>query len=251
MPAGCCRQATLSMPVAAPTPGRPRSAGTLPQALAADPVQWRAYPGETPVFDGQGVSRNFMNIVGTDYLTIAGITVENYKGCCAAFWIGYSGSGTDYADHDTFSNDTIKNIGDVTDQWHGTNTHGIYLSYGVTNVTIAGNTIDGVTGAGIQAYHTPAANGVSIYANVIDGQDIATWGIVLRGVANVDIRNNIVIDSRPYNSDGGADIDYGGSTNVTIENNTVSLPIKGSGAVCGINTFINDVNGGSTIPNCG
>jgi hypothetical protein len=223
-----------------------------PSGTASAPITWKAYPGETPVFDGQAVGSNFMTIVATDWLIFDGITIKNYRGCCGAIWIGYSGSGSDYAENNAIRNMTISDIGNANDQYHGTNTHGIYVSYGNRNIEISGNTILRVTGAGIHAYHDPGLDTGRIFNNVIDGQDIGTWGIVLRNATNVQVYNNTIINARPYNSDGGSDIDDSGSTNVTIRNNILSLPIEGTtGATCSNNLFIDDANGNPSSPNCG
>jgi len=224
-----------------------------PSGTSSEPITWKAYPGETPVFDGHDVDASFLSIVGTSWLTLDGITVKNYRGCCAAIWIGYSGSGTNYAENNVIRNMTITDIGQVNDQYHGSNTHGIYVSYGNRNLTITGNTILRVTGAGIHCYHDPGLSGGYIFNNVIDGQNIAAWGIVLRNTSNVELYNNTIINTRPYNSDGGSDIDDYGSTNVTIQNNILSLPVAegATGTVCTNNLFTNDANGNESSPNCG
>jgi Right handed beta helix region len=223
-----------------------------PSGAASAPITWKAYPGETPVFDGQNTQANFMSIVGTDWLVLDGITIRNYRGCCAAIWIGYSGSGTDYAENNVIRNMTITDIGNVNDQHHGSQTHGIYVSYGNRNLTLNGNTILRITGAGIHCYHDPGLSGGYIFNNVIDGQKIAAWGIVLRDTTNVQVYNNTIINTRPYNSDGGSDIDAAGSTNVTIQNNILSLPIEGAGGIaCSNNLFTDDANGNPSSPNCG
>jgi hypothetical protein len=217
-----------------------------PSGTQAAPITWRNYPGETPIFDGQNAASSFMQIIATDWLIFDGITVQNYKGCCAAFWVGYSGSGTDYATNNIFRNNTIKNIGDLTDQYQGTNTHGFYISYGNQNVTINNNTIIGASGAGIQFYHTPGTVGAKVYNNVIDGKGAAAWGIVVRSSSNIEIYNNTVVGTNPNTIDRGADIDYAGSTTVTVKNNIVSMGFLGSGATCDHNMFIN-----GAAANCG
>jgi Right handed beta helix region len=223
-----------------------------PTGTSSAPITFSNFPGETPVFDGQGVVSNFMNIVQVSYTTFTGLTIEHYHGCCAALWLGFSGSGTVYATHDTLANNTITDIGDPVR--YPATSHGIYVSYGTEYIALYGNTITRTSGNGISVYRHGSQyvnDHIVIYNNVIDQQDWGNWGIVLRDSAYDEVYNNTVINAIPYNTQGGADIDYSGSTNVTFRDNIVSLPLEGSGATCDHNMFIHDVNGGTTLPNCG
>ncbi|HSX45962.1 MAG TPA: choice-of-anchor Q domain-containing protein [Candidatus Saccharimonadia bacterium] len=230
-----------------------------PSGTSTSPITFTNYPGETPVFDGQNISNDpFINgFNGISYTTVNGLTIQNYPG--TGIWIGgvgctdvSPGTCTTYSTNDTLSNNFILNTGTYNSP--PANFHGIYVSYGNKNINISGNTIEGGHGAGIQFYHYPGTNGAKIYNNVIDGQNTAAWGIVVRFSTNVEIYNNTIINAQPYNSNGGTDIDFGASTNVTLRNNIVSLPFSGgsvSGLVCDHNMFIHDANGGATAANCG
>jgi hypothetical protein len=217
-----------------------------PSGTASAPITWKGYPGETPIFDGQGADSGFLAVNGTDWFIIEGITIQNYYGCCAAIWIG--GSSSNYAENNIIRNNTILNQGTVTSN----QSHGIYCSWHNRNLEISGNAILRTKGgAGIHCYHDPGLENGKIYNNVIDGNNTANWGIVLRYTKDIEVSNNTVINTTPYPSQG-SDIDYWGSTGITIRNNILSLPTYGNGsATCSHNLFVRDAKGGNTLPNCG
>lgn len=154
---------------------------------AAQPVTFRNYPGETPVFDGQGIDESFLDLEGgPDHTVVQGLTVRNYKGT-AGIWIGYAGQGTDYAVGNVIRGMTFRDIGD--DPWLE---HAIYPSYGNRDLTIEDNRILNTSGAAIHGWHGPGVQHGVVRRNLIVG---ATWGVIFGdGARNVLIENNTVVD---------------------------------------------------------
>ncbi len=192
------------------------------------PVTVKAYPGESPVFDG-GLSIQYLMVFSNvGYVVIDGITVQRYA--YGGIYI-YSG-----ANNITIQNCTFRNIGTNANQHHG-----VYISSpNVSNVTVRNNLFQNNAGAGIHAWHGPNANGVRIYNNVITG---GQWGIILGdGAQNIEIYNN-TIDHTDYGIDfglAGQDVSTG-VTNVTMKNNIISNSTYYGMRVGSFN--VNDVSG--------
>ena len=200
-----------------------------PSGTSLAPITWKAYPGETPIFDGQGsAAGNFINIVGLDWLIFDGITIKNYKSI-AGIWIGYSGSGTDWAEHDTFRNLKFYDMGNDPSLEHA-----LYASYGTRDIEISNSMFFRTSGAALHFYHSPGVVGAKIYNNLIDGGGIATWGMVLRdGATDLEIYNNIIVNNT-------YDIDFIGSINSIVRNNILSKPFsfpKGAGSITASNNM--------------
>jgi hypothetical protein len=203
-----------------------------PSGRADAPITFRAYPGEKPIIDGQGSTSNGMNISTVDWIIIDGLSIRNYKGP-GAIWLGYNGSGSDFAEHVALRNLTITDVGD--NSWQD---HGIYLSYGVRNAEVSGNYIRGASSAGIHLYHKPGVDGARIFNNVIT--KCARWGMVLRdGAQRLEIYNNTVVENGLIDSDGH-EMDFGGTISARIVNNIFGrASVKmGSGVVADYNMLL-------------
>ncbi len=215
-----------------------------PSGTSSAPITWKAYPGETPIFDGQGSSAgNFINLLGTDWLIFEGITIQNYKST-AGIWLGVttdngaSCTASDVADHDTFRRMTFKNMGADPNL-----DHAIYASCNVKNIEISYSKFTGTSGAAIQFYHEPGVDGGKIYNNIMDGGGSASWGLILdSGAKNIEVYNNIIINNK-------WDIDSSSGTGpFLIENNILSKPITNpNGITASTNLFMSGTpNDGSS-----
>jgi Right handed beta helix region/Bacterial TSP3 repeat len=220
-------------------------------------VALRNYPGETPVFEGAGTSSPFARVLAADHTIFEGLTVQNYKGI-SGLWLGYSGSGSNWASFDVIRNMTFRNSGN--DSSHE---HAIYLSYGIQDVVVENNRVFNTSGAGIHGYHGPGVQRGEIRNNIIIG---ANYGIIMRdGPRDVHIYNNVVGgiaaggqecigirsggqgeagDLGNYNSVvsnnilfnclGGQGISSAGATNATISHNLVFNTPRGTSGTSAI-----------------
>lgn len=157
---------------------------------AVNPILIQNYSTEVPIFDGGGAAVAFLVAVAPKYTIFDGLTIQNYglRGGAASgsgIWIGYSGSGTNWATGNIIRNCTFKNIGSSTAQ-----DHSIYFSYGNVNPSVYNCTIINSAGAGIQGAHAPGIQGASFYNNrIFQGH----WGILFEdGAKNVNIYNNLI-----------------------------------------------------------
>jgi len=168
-----------------------------PSGTDGSPITFAAYPGETPVFDGQSLDqwKRFLNLVGVDWIVVDGLTIKNYHG--QGIWMGWDGE--DFAEHITIRNNRLENIGTRPGE-----DHAIYVSWGNRDIVIENNFIKGVTGFGIHGWHAPGADGIKIINNIV--RDAQSGGIVLGdGVTDIEICNNIL-----YNNGAGMRFDLAG-----------------------------------------
>jgi len=184
-----------------------------PSGISGSPITFAAYPGETPVFDGQGAIDQFLGIMGADWIVIDGLTIQNYTAkMTGAIWMGRpTSTSTNFAEHITIRNNTILNIGTkpIFD-------HAIYISWGNRDILIENNFIKDVTAECVLiAPRSPGlVDGVRVIGNIL--QNCQNNGIYMSGgPKNIEIRKNIF-----YNNANGIDMFWGpAASNVVIENN--------------------------------
>jgi hypothetical protein len=185
------------------------SIGGTPDA----PITIRAYPGETPIFDGQGTTQQFVVVTNTSYLTFDGLTIRNYRPVGNGVFVV-----ADRSHHIAISNVTgLGNAGSDrdTDQF-------IYIASGshdvlIDRVSVTGTTAAAVTIGGGDAVSNVMLQDSHLYGNglgVIDG-DI-TVGTVITG--NV-IENNAYAQVHFHSNGAGH-----GSTDALVRENTIRGP---------------------------
>jgi len=182
-----------------------------PSGTSGSPITFAAYPGETPIFDGQGANMFFLVLRGPDWIVIDGLTIKNYRPTTTGvIWMGRPNStSTNFAEHITIRNNHIENSGSSKLG------HAIYVSWGNRNIVIENNFIKKVSGWGISGYHAPGADGLKIINNII--RDAQTGGITLADVTNIEIRQNIL-----YNNGQGIKFELGGGVkNAVVTNNLI------------------------------
>ena len=205
------------------------------------PITLKAYPGETPVFDGGWTLGEWVvltNSVG--WIVIDGITAQHFD--------DEYGDGTILLINGA-NNITIQNCKLIDNGKNTAQDHAIYLgASGVANITIRNNLIQHAAAGGIQSWHGPNANGVLIYNNIITG---CHWGIIFAdNTQNIEIYNN-TIDK----NDIGIDFSYTGDSytssdplagvkNVTMKDNIISNSASYGMKVgsCNVNDIIGDNN---------
>ena len=207
------------------------------------PVTFKAYPGETPVFDGGakatsnssilsgyewtggvGVGLCFSN--GISWVVVDGIVFQHYSFDAAIIAADWGGGG---ASNVVIQNCTIHDCGGANATSSGDNQdHAIYLGAGTANFTIKNNLIYNIAACGITGWHAPGASNVVMYNNVISA---CRFGICFGDGANgLDIYNN-TIDRCNYGIDCGnaGDTDPVGVYNAVVENNILT-----DNTVCGL-----------------
>ncbi|WLI90660.1 choice-of-anchor Q domain-containing protein [Massilia sp. R2A-15] len=203
-----------------------KSSGT-----AAAPVTFRNYPGETPVFDGQwgdtGTDGDFLVFSNNSHVVVDGITAQHFADQYGNGTIDLH-NGVGPVDDITIQNSTLIDNGSHTAQ-----DHHIYIATGVTNVTIRNNRFIRAAGSAIQAYHSPASNGIKIYNNVMIGGTLkcsqsksnpcsasATqhWGLIIGDAKSTQIYNNTI-----YGMQYGMDFNYGTTSTgpYVVKNNLI------------------------------
>ncbi len=212
------------------------------------PITFKAYPGETPVFDGGSTVGDFIELGHSKgWIIFDGITMQYYVAEGLYLWSGahdiiiqnctvrniVGGSGCAAIKLDVQSTDTAKTsnvtIQNCTLKDNGSNSsldQGIYLSGNVQNTIIRNNLIQHTASAGIQFWHGPGANGTLIYNNVIINNAV---GIVAGDAAQyIEIYNN-TFDHNTYalgfslsGQDYSSTDPLAGVQNVTIKNNIIT-----------------------------
>ncbi|MDL2356385.1 MAG: right-handed parallel beta-helix repeat-containing protein [Pseudomonadota bacterium] len=198
---------------------------------ATAPVTFKNYPGEKPVFDGEwgdtGTSGDFIIFSGNSHVVVDGITAQRYADQYGNGTIDLH-NGLGPVDDIIIQNSTFIDNGSHTAQ-----DHHIYLATGTTNVTIRNNLFIRGAGSAIQAYHSPASNGIKIYNNVMIGGTLKCsasrtnycsptarqhWGMIIGDAKGTQIYNNTI-----YGMDYGIDFSYGTSTTgpYVVKNNLI------------------------------
>ena len=188
---------------------------------AEDPVVISAYPGEHPLFNGNGA--DWLLLVSSQYTVIAGLEVTNYQS-----WAVQIGNGSDNVTvgdcyfHNILavenaavvtrecSNVTIEScvfeeMGRSLDQLKFD--HALYNSDGSHDVTIRNNYFkNNYGGPAINNYHTPAPYDIYIYNNVF----VMTEGAERSGIyAGTDGHDVDVYNNTFYADGAGATTVYG------------------------------------------
>ncbi len=197
-----------------------RASGT-----AAAPITIQAYPGETPVFDGENDRYSFMNIRAADWVIIDGLHARNYgtgasrDSAAGCFWVGYTPDDNNFAEHVTFQNVRAENCGS------NSHAHVLYVSYGVRDLTVRNSHLSRSFGGCIHQWHEPGVQGFKLYNNVLAE---CHWGAILaNGATDVEIYNNTFFENEAgleMRHSGQCDVgpcgdsDYG-VFNVSVHNN--------------------------------
>ena len=147
---------------------------SIANGTATAPITIKAYPGETPVFDGTSSIIEFTEIGNSSFIVLDGLTLQNYSGDAIEIW---------NSAHDiTIQNCVVQNIGTDINQHQG-----LYIEASTANIIIRNNLIKNVASGAIQGWHGPNVNGLQIYNNVILN---CYLGIVLGdGGQNIQIYN--------------------------------------------------------------
>jgi nitrous oxidase accessory protein NosD len=122
------------------------------------PILLAAYPGEVPLFDGQGAFSHWLIIHQAHDIIVRGFIAQNYSR-------GPTGDAVvlvfDGAANIVIEQNTLQNSGlDILD-------HGVYVGANAGNITVRNNVIRGITGWGVTLYHDPGPNGMFVYGNTI------------------------------------------------------------------------------------
>ena len=165
------------------------------------PVTIKAYPGETPLFDGSGQSHGII-VSSFNYVVIDGL---HFNG----FGMGPSGDGsilTLNARGITIQNCRITNSGAGFQQ-----DHHIYVNSGCADITIRNNYMQTTPGAAVHIYHDPGPTNVLIEGNsMLNGY----WGVVVGSNAN-----GVAVNGNTF-SGNTINIDNQTGTNVTASGNS-------------------------------
>jgi sugar lactone lactonase YvrE len=175
------------------------------------PVTFKAYPGETPIFDGGWSIGECLTFSNNSWVVVDGISAQHFADSYGDGTIHFMAGS---------SNITVQNCW-IHDNGTTQQDHDFYVNSGTANITIRDNLIQNAPGAGIQCWHGPNVNGLYIYNNVITG---CNWGVVAGDAAqNISIYNN-TIDHDQYGLDfsyAGQD-DLVGVINLKMKNNIIS-----------------------------
>jgi hypothetical protein len=172
------------------------------------PIWVKAYPGERPVFDGNGSVGQFLWFRGgAGYIYVDGLTVTRYAPRDSGVMIF-----TDGAHHIVMQNmNASGNFGSTQ------NEHIFYpAAAGVHNITIRYSYIAGASGGAVHMYHSPGPQAVRVYNNTIRD---SYWGVIADSGATAEVYNNTFVNNR-INMDqtGGAVITaWGNSPNNVIQ----------------------------------
>jgi len=151
---------------------------------AAAPITIRGYPGEQPVFDGNGTDDKFLWLHGgASFIVLRDVRV-----------LGYTAVDTGVISVSDGAHDiTLDGVEIDGNRGGSTQDHLVYLSApGVHDVTIQDCLLAGASGAAIHVYHEPAASSIQILGNRI--QD-SHWGVILySGTSNVMVNGNRFTD---------------------------------------------------------
>jgi hypothetical protein len=188
-----------------------QSANWTRGGLLGQPIRVTAYPGERPVFDGNG-SEQFLRIRGAAHVAFENLVVTNYH---------VTDDGiidvVDGANDIRFRGLTMTGCSGPDQR-----SHLIYIgAAGVRDVTIEDSRLDGIPGGAIHLYHAPNATGVRIVNNVLAHSH---WGVIVTsGASDVTIDHTTLVGN-----DVGVEI--WDASNVRLRSNVFAAP-SGSGLV--------------------
>jgi len=196
---------------------------------STNPITFKAYPGEEPIFDGQWSVGHFLIFTGShSWIVVDGFTIRHYDN----EW----GNGAIQL-MESANNIVIQNNLMIDNGKHNTQDHHIYLgATDVHDIIIRNNLLINAAAGGIHGWHGPNARNVDIYNNIIRD---CVWGIILAdGAQDIEIYNNVF-----YNNDyafhfglEGVDVTWG-VRNVKIRNNIIDS--------CGQGLVIGSFNSGN------
>ncbi len=186
---------------------------------ASAQITIRAYPGETPIFDGQRTTQQFLVLAGVSYLTIEGLTVRDYQPVGNGVFIV-----ADSSHHITIRTVTATgNSGadSSTDQF-------LYVASGSHDILIDRVSVSGTTAAAVMVGGGETVSNVTVQASHLFGNG--------RGIIDGDITvgtrivDNVIEDNAMaqvhFHSNGSGH----GSTDVAMAGNilrgTVGLWIE-------------------------
>jgi hypothetical protein len=156
----------------------------LPAGTASRRTTIRAYPGETPVFDGRMTQGEFM-IPNTSYLVVDGLTVQRFDNSSGNGAITPCGS----MNHLEIRNMTFRDNGSQVD-----NDHDIYPCGGnVSWVDIHHNRFIRGPGGALHMWHYPEAQHVFFYNNVVRDKYVGVYAC--DGAGDVRITNNTFVNT--------------------------------------------------------
>jgi hypothetical protein len=156
----------------------------LPAGSAPRPTTIRAYPGETPVFDG-GMSQGEFMIPNTRYLVLDGLTVQHFDNSSGNGAITPCGSMS----HLEIRNMTFRDNGSRID-----NDHDIYTCGGnVSWVYIDHNRFIRGPGGALHMWHYPEAQHVFFFDNVVRDKYVGVYAC--DGAGDVHITNNTFVNT--------------------------------------------------------
>ena len=156
----------------------------LPAGTASRRTTIRAYPGETPVFDGRMTQGEFM-IPDTSYLIVDGLTVQRFDNSSGNGAITPCGS----MNHLDIRNMTFRDNGSQVD-----NDHDIYTCGGnVSWVYIHHNRFIRGPGGALHMWHYREAQHVFFYDNVVRDKYVGVYACDDAG--DVHITNNTFVNT--------------------------------------------------------
>jgi hypothetical protein len=156
----------------------------LPAGSPGRPTTIRAYPGETPVFDGGMTQGEFM-IPNTRYLLLDGLTIQHFDNSWGNGAITPCGSMS----HLEIRNTTFRDNGSRTD-----NDHDIYTCGGnVSWVYIHHNRFIRGPGGALHMWHYPEAQHVFFYDNVVLDKYVGVYAC--DGAGDVHVTNNTFVNT--------------------------------------------------------
>ncbi|GEM_PF-4668744 len=202
---------------------------------AGKPMVIKAYPGDTPVFQGNG-SDTFMRSTG-QYLIFDGLEISGYTRCAFNPTGGghltfrncdmhdilaqeYGAVTPQYCDNVVIENNTFRKMGRSLTQTMFD--HAIYNAAGSHDIVIRSNLfLDSHGGPAINHYHTPSPYNVLIYDNVF----VMTLGSERSGVFTGDgahdvrvFNNTFYIDANGAETAYGVKFNSGNGTNEAVNN---------------------------------
>jgi hypothetical protein len=188
------------------------------------PITVAAYPGETPIFDGTGISMGTQNVGfffydSASWHVLRGLTFRNwdlYNAVGQGSALLDTSSATAGGVHDILVEDCVFDGSVLTDPTN--NDHVVYIGGGTDNVTITGCTIIGpgktsAFGAGFHLFHDPGARYITFTRNIIKDcpTGILLWEPTSGGGTDYQLLHTTFIDCQ-YD----ADLRYG--DDITIQN---------------------------------
>jgi hypothetical protein len=176
---------------------------------ASAPITIKAYPGETPVFDGGLVVPQSFVLIGNGYLTFDGLSFTRYVPRGNGMFIVHA------ANHVRLLN--LRMYGNPgANYWQD---HYVYISSGSADILLDGSNLDGATGAAVQI---GGGNGVASSGVVIQNSRLANsgWGVISTQALGAVFKNDVF--------DGNAvafHVSAVSTTTTTITNNTIRGPV--------------------------